>query len=111
MGITFSFGQLIIDDYIVKNMQKIMARTNLLSSSLLDLPDDLHDFISGYLGNKRHFVEQRPQMATVFPSKEGLEDLNTRANRLADEIISSHTAEQVDPLIKKEMRRIVASAE
>lgn len=110
MGITFSFGQLIIDDFIVKNMQKIMARKDLLSSSPLDLPNDLHNFIAGYLDNC-NLVEHQTQMSPVFPSNESLEDLSARANCLADEIISSHTVEQVDPLVKKEIRRIVASAE
>lgn len=110
-GITFSFGQLIIDDCIVKNIKKIMAKDALLSSSPLDMPSDIHDFVSHYIAGEANQAKYDPKTLKIAPENECSKELYAKSHVIADEIISSHRVDPVDPVVKKEMRRIVESAE
>ena len=113
MGITFSFGQLLIDDAIVRNVQRTLEKKATLPGTIADDLSHIGDFVADYVKGSRYKTEltEKIRGAGVFGDRRSGENLAAAANSLAGEIIGSHRVEPVDAVVKREMRRIVTSAE
>lgn len=123
MGVTFSFGQLMIDDTIATMVKRVVQGVDVTDDTLAV---DVIKEVGGGQGKQfltcQHTLdymrkEQVPgglfdrSARQTWQELTGGKDVGIRANELAKEILASHKPEPLDAATKKELSRIVASAE
>jgi trimethylamine--corrinoid protein Co-methyltransferase len=123
LGVTFSFGQLVIDNTISHMVKRAVKGVDVTDDTLAV---DLIRKVGG--GSGKQFLTERHtmnymrteqsragifdrRMRETWEKETGGKDAAERANELAKQIINDHKPEPLDNDIKKELRRIVESAE
>lgn len=120
LGVTFSYGQLVIDNEIASMVKRVVQ------GSPVDIDtigiDVIHKVASGknFLKEKHtlKYMAQEQSKVKVFDrrtrgawQKRGATDAGQRANEVALELLKSHKPAPLDPAIHEEMKKIVADAE
>ncbi|MEG1478286.1 MAG: hypothetical protein RR385_03690 [Clostridiales bacterium] len=109
MGITFSFGQLILDDAIIGDMKNIIKKRQLPPQ--LNNKGYLHELVQEYRGFSCRIEPPMEQYRRFWQGAKKEANINIKANSIAEEIIATHQAEPLDRAVRNEIRRIVLSAE
>lgn len=120
MGMTFSFGQLVIDDEIAAMVKRVVSGIDFEDTLMgVDLIKEIG--IGGHFLSKRHTLEHLRSeqiQSTVIDRRvrEEWEDSGSKsiiesANEKAAELIRTHTPEPLPEDVAKELRKIVKSAE
>ena len=120
MGMTFSFGQLVIDDEIAAMVKRVVSGIDFEDTLMgVDLIKEIG--IGGHFLSKRHTLEHLRSeqiQSTVIDRRvrEEWEDIGSKsiiesANEKAAELIRTHIPEPLPEDVAKELRKIVKSAE
>jgi len=120
MGMTFSFGQLVIDDEIAAMVKRVISGIDFEDTLMgVDLIKEIG--IGGHFLSERHTLEHlrsEQVQSTVIDRRvrEDWVDLGSKsiiqsANEKAAELIRSHKPEPLPEDMAKELKRIVKSAE
>lgn len=107
MGITFSFSQLILDSAIVAGIRDATARLTLPGA--FNDAAALHDLVAMYKGDIPAPPRQIDRRFWQGASNRG--ELDAAANALAEEILHTHKVEPLDSASRRQLHRIVLSAE
>jgi trimethylamine--corrinoid protein Co-methyltransferase len=119
-GMTFSFGQLVIDDEIAAMVKRIVCGVSvedeLMGVDLIKKVGIGNNFLS-----QRHslrYLETEQVKATIIDrrmrgawEKKGSKSLIQTANEKATELLNTHEPDPLDEGLVKELKRIVKSAE
>jgi trimethylamine--corrinoid protein Co-methyltransferase len=119
-GMTFSFGQLVIDDEIAAMVKRIVngvcLEDELMGVDLIKKVGIGHDFLA-----QRHtlkHLETEQVQATIIDrrmrgawEKKGSKSLIQSANQKAAELLKTHETKSLPEDLIKELKRIVKSAE
>jgi trimethylamine--corrinoid protein Co-methyltransferase len=119
-GMTFSFGQLVIDDEIAAMVKRIVRGVSLEDELMgVDLIKKVG--IGNNFLTQRHTLnnlEAEQVQATIIDrrmrgawEKKGSKSLIQTANEKATELLNTHEPEPLDEGLIKELKRIVKSAE
>ena len=120
MGMTFSFGQLVIDDEIAAMVKRVVSGVSvddeLMGVDLIKKVGIGKNFLS-----QRHslkHIETEQIQATIFDrrmrgawERDGSKSLIQSANKKAVELLKSHEPTPLPEDLIKELKRIVKSAE
>ena len=120
MGMTFSFGQLVIDDEIAAMVKRVISGIDFEDTLMgVDLIKEIG--IGGHFLSERHTLEHlrsEQVQSTVIDRRvrEDWVDLGSKsiiqsANEKAAELIRSHKPDPLPQDMAKELKRIVKSAE
>ena len=120
MGMTFSFGQLVIDDEIAAMVKRVISGIDFEDTLMgVDLIKEIG--IGGHFLSERHTLEHlrsEQVQSTVIDRRvrEDWVDLGSKsiiqsANEKAAELIRTHKPEPLPEDMAKELKRIVKSAE
>jgi len=120
MGMTFSFGQLVIDDEIAAMVKRVISGIDFEDTLMgVDLIKEIG--IGGHFLSERHTLEHlrsEQVQSTVIDRRvrEDWVDLGSKsiiqsANEKAAELIRSHKPDPLPEDMAKELKRIVKSAE
>ena len=120
MGMTFSFGQLVIDDEIAAMVKRVISGIDFEDTLMgVDLIKEIG--IGGHFLSERHTLEHlrsEQVQSTVIDRRvrEEWVDLGSKsiiqsANEKAAELIRSHKPDPLPEDMAKELKRIVKSAE
>lgn len=119
-GMTFSFGQLVIDDEIAAMVKRILygisVEDELMGVDLIKKVGIGNDFL-----RERHslkYIEKEQIQATIFDrrmrgawEREGSKSLIQSANQKAAELLKTHQPTPLAEDLIQELKRIVKSAE
>jgi len=119
-GMTFSFGQLVIDDEIAAMVKRILygisVEDELMGVDLIKKIGIGNNFL-----RERHslkYIEQEQIQATIIDrrmrgawEREGSKSLIQSANQKAAELLKTHQPTPLDEDLIQELKRIVKSAE
>ena len=119
-GMTFSFGQLVIDDEIAAMVKRIVRGVSLEDELMgVDLIKKVG--IGNNFLTQRHTLNNIPKeqvQATIIDrrmrgawEKRGSKSLIQSANQRAEELLKTHEPKPLPEDIIKELKRIVKSAE
>ena len=123
LGVTFSYAQLVIDNTISHMVKRAVKGVDVTDDTLAV---DLIRKVGG--GSGKHFLTERHtldymrteqaragifdrRMRESWEMETGGKDAAVRANEKAKQIMNDHQPEPLDNGVKKELRRIVESAE
>ena len=120
MGMTFSFGQLVIDDEIAAMVKRVISGIDFEDTLMgVDLIKEIG--IGGHFLSERHTLEHlrsEQVQSTVIDRRvrEDWVDLGSKsiiqsANEKAAELIRTHKPDPLPEDMVKELKRIVKSAE
>jgi len=120
MGMTFSFGQLVIDDEIAAMVKRVISGIDFEDTLMgVDLIKEIG--IGGHFLSERHTLDHlrsEQVQSTVIDRRvrEDWVDLGSKsiiqsANEKAAELIRTHKPEPLPEDMAKELKRIVKSAE
>jgi trimethylamine--corrinoid protein Co-methyltransferase len=120
MGMTFSFGQLVIDDEIAAMVKRIVSgidcNDTLMGVDLIKKIGIGGHFLAerhtlDYLRSEQiqsHIIDRRVREEWVDA---GSKSMIQSANEMAAQLIKSHEPDPLPEALASELRRIVASAE
>lgn len=123
MGVTFSFGQLILDDAIAKMVKRVVRGVEVSDATMaVDVIREVGGGQGKQFLTSQHTVDymRKEQEAggifdrnarLTWQAMTGGKDAAERANETAKEILSSHKPEPLENSVRNELKRIVASAE
>ncbi len=120
MGMTFSFGQLVIDDEIAAMVKRVVSGVSLdderMGVNLIKKVGIGKNFLS-----QRHslkYIETEQAQATIFDrrmrgawKRDGSKSLIQSANERAAELLKTHKPTPLPEDVIQELKRIVKSAE
>jgi len=120
MGMTFSFGQLVIDDEIAAMVKRVVCGVDLDDERMgVDLIKEIG--IGGHFLDQRHVMDHLATeqiQATIIDRRVredwqagGSRSLRQAANRKAIEILENHTVDPLPDKVVGELGRIVKLAE
>ena len=119
-GMTFSFGQLVIDDEIAAMVKRIVNGVSL-DDELMGVDLIKKVGIGNNFLTQRHtlnHIETEQVQATIIDrrmrgawEKRGSKSLIESANERADQLLKSHETKPLPEDLIKELKRIVKSAE
>ncbi len=120
LGVTFSYGQLVLDNEIA-SMVKRVVQGSPVDSDTVGI-DVIHKIGSGknFLKEKHtlKYMPQEQSKVKIFDrrtrgawEKRGATDAAARANAIAVELLKTHEPMPLDPDIHAEMKKIIAGAE
>ena len=119
-GMTFSFGQLVIDDEIAAMVKRIVNGVSL-DDDLMGLDLIKKVGIGNNFLTQRHTlnnIETEQVQATIIDrrmrgawEKKGSKSLIESANQRADQLLKTHEPKPLPEDLIKELKRIVKSAE
>jgi trimethylamine---corrinoid protein Co-methyltransferase len=120
LGVTFSYGQLVIDNEIA-SMVKRVVQGSPVDYDTMGI-DSIHKVGAGknFLKEKHtlKYMPSEQSKVKVFDrrtrgswQKRGALDTVSRANQIAIELLKTHQPAPLDPGILAEMRKIIADAE
>ena len=120
MGMTFSFGQLVIDDEIAAMVKRVVRGVGFDDELMgVDLIKEIG--IGGHFLAQRHVLDHlgtEQIQATIIDRRvredwqaDGAKSLQHTANQKAKEILESHTPEPLPEDMVAELRRIIEKAE
>ena len=120
MGMTFSFGQLVIDDEIAAMVKRVVCGVGFDDELMgVDLIKEIG--IGGHFLAERHVMDHLATeqiQATVIDRRvredwqaDGAKSLRQVANQKAKEILETHTPDPLPDDMVKELKRIVKKAE
>ena len=120
MGMTFSFGQLVIDDEIVAMVKRVVHGVGFDDELMgVDLIKEIG--IGGHFLAQRHVMDHLATeqiQATVIDRRvredwlvDGARSLHHTANQKAKAILESHKPDPLPDDMIKELKRIVKNAE
>ncbi len=120
MGMTFSFGQLVIDDEIAAMVKRVISGIDFEDSLMgVDLIKEIG--IGGHFLSERHTLDHlrsEQVQSTVIDRRvreewEGMgsKSIIQSANEKAAELIRTHKPDPLPQDMAKELKRIVQSAE
>lgn len=120
MGMTFSFGQLVIDDEIAAMVKRIITGINLQDEVMgVDLIKEIG--IGGHFLSERHTIDHlrsEQVQSTIIDRRvrEEWESMGSKsiiqsANEMAAELIRTHTPNPLPEDVVKELKRIVKRPE
>jgi len=120
MGMTFSFGQLVIDDEIAAMVKRVISGIDFEDTLMgVDLIKEIG--IGGHFLSERHTLDHlrsEQVQSTVIDRRvrEDWTDLGSKsiiqsANEKAAELIRTHKPDPLPEDMAKELKRIVRSAE
>ena len=120
MGMTFSFGQLVIDDEIAAMVKRVISGIDFEDTLMgVDLIKEIG--IGGHFLSERHTLEHlrsEQVQSTVIDRRVredwvgmGSKSIIQSANEKAAELIRSHKPDPLPEDMAKELKRIVKSAE
>jgi trimethylamine--corrinoid protein Co-methyltransferase len=123
MGMTFSFGQLVLDDAIARMVKRVVRGVDVTDYTLA--VDEIKEVGGGQgkdfftldhtIDNMRTeqavggIFDRTPRM--IWEVAVGGKDVGVRAAEIAREVLATHKPEPLEQSVKNELRRIVASAE
>lgn len=120
LGVTFSYAQLLIDDEIVNMCKRVIQGITVNDDTLA--VDVIKKVGAGkeFLGQKhtRQYMAQEQSKPKLIDRRmrgmwmsHGGQDLATRANQKAIEILENHKPTPLPPEVQKKFKEIIASAE
>lgn len=120
MGMTFSFGQLVIDDEIAAMVKRVVSGIDFEDTLMgVDLIKEIG--IGGHFLSEKHTLEylRREQVQSTVIDRRvreewegmGAKSIIQRANEKAAELIRTHKPKPLPQDMARELKRIVASAE
>jgi len=120
MGMTFSFGQLVIDDEIAAMVKRVVRGVGFDDELMgVDLIKEIG--IGGHFLAQRHVLDHlgtEQIQATIIDRRVredwqagGAKSLQHTANQKAKEILESHTPEPLSEEMVAELKRIIEKAE
>ena len=120
MGMTFSFGQLVIDDEIAAMVKRVVCGVGFDDELMgVDLIKEIG--IGGHFLAQRHVLDHlgtEQIQATIIDRRVredwqagGAKSLQHTANQKAKEILESHTPEPLSEEMVAELKRIIEKAE
>jgi trimethylamine--corrinoid protein Co-methyltransferase len=120
MGMTFSFGQLVIDDEIAAMVKRVVAGVSI-DDELMGVDLIKRVGIGGNFLTQRHslkYVAQEQSQVKILDrrmrgawEKKGSKDLLEVANERALELLKTHKPLPLPQGVEEELKKIVASAE
>lgn len=123
MGVTFSYGQLVLDDAIAKMVQRVVRGVDVRDDTLaVDVIREVGGGQGKQFLTSQHTVdymrkEQAPgglfdrAARQTWMINTGGKDASQRATETAKEILATHKREPLEKAVQNELRRIVESAE
>ena len=120
LGVTFSFGQLMIDAEIARMVKRVVQGVEVNDATLgVDVIKAVgpgNDFL--IQKHTMDFMRSEQSRAKVFDRRmrnnwelKGSKDTSTNAAEMAREILKTHKPVELEASVKNEIRRIVQSAE
>lgn len=120
MGMTFSFGQLVIDDEIAAMVKRVVCGVGFDDELMgVDLIKEIG--IGGHFLAERHVMDHLATeqiQATIFDRRvredwlaDGAKSLRLAANQKAKAILETHEPEPLPDDMIRELKRIVKKAE
>ena len=120
MGMTFSFGQLVIDDEIAAMVKRIVRGVDLSDECMgVDLIKEIG--IGGHFLDQRHVMDHLATeqiQATIIDRRvredwqaAGARSLRWKANQKARELLENHTVAPLPDEMVRELKQIVKKAE
>ena len=120
MGMTFSFGQLVIDDEIAAMVKRVVCGVDLDDERMgVDLIKEIG--IGGHFLDQRHVMDHLANeqiQATIIDRRVredwqagGARSLQWTANQKAIEILENHTIDPLPAEMARELGRIIKRAE
>lgn len=120
LGVTFSYGQLLIDNEIASMVKRVLRGSPVDNDTIGT--DVIHKIGSGknflkekhtlkYMPTEQSKVKLFDRRTRGSWEKKGGTDVATRANALASELLKTHEPAPLDSDAHAEMKKIIASAE
>lgn len=120
MGMTFSFGQLVIDDEIAAMVKRVLSGIDCNDTLMgVDLIKEIG--IGGHFLSQRHtldYLRSEQVQSQVIDRRvredwiaTGSKDMIQTANEKAAQLVKNHEPDPLPEDMAKELRRIVSSAE
>ena len=120
MGMTFSFGQLVIDDEIAAMVKRVVCGVDFDDERMgVDLIKEIG--IGGHFLDQRHVMDHLASeqiQATLIDRRVredwqagGARSLRWTANQKAAELLENHTVDPLPDKLVKELGRIIRRAE